>query len=30
MVAEVDLRGNLLVHQLIAKEMPAESEQWPL
>lgn len=30
MVAEVDLRGNLLIHQLIAKEMPAESEQWPL
>ncbi len=30
MVAEVDLRGSLLVHQLIAKEEPRESEQWPL
>lgn len=30
MVADVDLRGNLLVHQLIAKELHAGSEQWPL
>jgi hypothetical protein len=30
MVAEVDLRGTLLVHQLIAEEKPKESEQWPL
>jgi multisubunit Na+/H+ antiporter MnhE subunit len=30
MVADVDLRGNLLVHQLIAREQPFESEQWPL
>lgn len=30
MVAEVDLRGNLLIHQLIAKEMPHESDRWPL
>jgi hypothetical protein len=30
MLADVDLRGTLLVHQLIAKEMPHESEQWPL
>jgi hypothetical protein len=30
MVAEVDLRGNLLVHQLVAREQPFESEQWPL
>lgn len=30
MVAEVDLRGNLLVHQLVARDQPAESEQWPL
>lgn len=29
-VAEVDLRGNLLVHQLIARDKPLESEQWPL
>ena len=30
MVAEVDLRGNLLIHQLIAEEMQTESERWPL
>jgi hypothetical protein len=30
MLAEVDLRGNLLVHQLVAREQPMESEQWPL
>lgn len=30
MVAEVDLRGNLLVHQLIARDKTLESEQWPL
>jgi multisubunit Na+/H+ antiporter MnhE subunit len=30
MVAEVDPRGNLLIHQLMAKELPRESEQWPL
>jgi hypothetical protein len=30
MVAEVDLRGNLLIHQLIAKELPHESDRWPL
>ena len=30
MVAEVDPRGNLLIHQLIAKEIVTESEQWPL
>lgn len=30
MVAEVDLRGNLLVHQLVAREMPHESDRWPL
>ena len=30
MVAEVDLRGSLLIHELIAEERPADSEQWPL
>ena len=30
MVAEVDLRGSLLIHQLVAKEIPTESERWPL
>lgn len=30
MVAEVDLRGNLLIHELIARDKPLESEQWPL
>jgi hypothetical protein len=30
MVAEVDLRGTLLIHQLIAKDDERESEQWPL
>jgi hypothetical protein len=30
MVAEVDLRGSLLVHKLIAREQQLESEQWPL
>lgn len=30
MVAEVDLRGNLLVHELVAREKPLESKEWPL
>jgi hypothetical protein len=30
MLAEVDHRGNLLVHQLVAKDMPHESDRWPL
>jgi len=30
MVAEVDLRGNLLVHQLIARDDPRESDEWPI
>lgn len=30
MLAEVDLRGNLLIHQLIAEDKPLESERWPL
>ncbi len=29
-VAEVDLRGELVVHQLIAREQHYRSEQWPL
>lgn len=29
-VAEVDLRGNILVHQLVARERPQHSRQWPL
>lgn len=29
-VAEVDLRGNLLVHQLVAEEKTLESQRWPL
>ncbi len=30
MVAEVDLRGTLVVHQLIAADQPHESDRWPL
>ena len=30
MVAEVDLRGNLLIHELVAREQPHESDRWPL
>jgi hypothetical protein len=30
MVAEVDLRGNLLIHELVARDKPVESERWPL
>jgi len=30
MLAEVDLRGSLLIHQLIAEDTPLESERWPL
>jgi hypothetical protein len=30
MVAEVDLRGNLLIHQLIARDDERESEEWPV
>ncbi len=30
LVTEVDTRGNLLVHQLVAAEQPRQSEQWPL
>ncbi|HLI95121.1 MAG TPA: hypothetical protein VKT72_03420 [Candidatus Baltobacteraceae bacterium] len=30
MVAEVDPRGTLLIHQLVAGEQPNESERWPL
>lgn len=29
-VADVDLRGSLVVHQLVAREKPLQSEQWPL
>jgi hypothetical protein len=30
MVADVDMRGNLLIHQLIARDDPRESEEWPI
>jgi hypothetical protein len=30
MVADVDLRGNLLIHQLIARDDRRESEEWPI
>lgn len=30
MVAEVDTRGNLLIHELVAREQPHESDRWPL
>lgn len=29
-VCEVDRRGTLLVHQLLARDMPHESDEWPL
>ncbi len=29
-VAELDLRGELLVHQLVARELPHASNRWPL
>ncbi len=29
-VADVDLRGELVVHQLVAREDPRESRRWPL
>jgi hypothetical protein len=30
LVADVDLRGTLLVHKLVASEQPHESPEWPL
>lgn len=30
LVADVDLRGELVVHKLFAAEQPAESAEWPL
>lgn len=30
LVADVDLRGTLLVHKLVASDQPQESAQWPL
>jgi hypothetical protein len=30
LVAEVDMRGTLLIHKLVAGEQPHESPQWPL
>lgn len=29
-VADVDLRGELVIHKLIAREQPRRSRQWPL
>lgn len=29
-VADVDMRGTLLIHKLVAAEQPHESPQWPL
>ncbi len=30
MVADVDLRGELVIHKLVASPQPAESREWPL
>jgi hypothetical protein len=30
LVTEVDMRGTLLIHKLVAGEQPHESPQWPL
>lgn len=30
LVADVDLRGELVLHKLVASEQPAQSPEWPL
>ncbi len=30
LVADVDMRGELVVHKLVAAEQPAQSREWPL
>jgi hypothetical protein len=30
LVAEVDLRGELVIHKLVASDQPAQSPEWPL
>lgn len=30
LVVEVDMRGELVLHKLVASEQPAQSPEWPL